>query len=254
MLIKEQEIKLLTKIYFEDNSTLTKLYSSYFSRLLFFSTYDKNKLIDWSKKVDFRISFFAKADIYNNLGNTCWELGELENALMNYMEAYKIYSFLQIENKKQFIQTITWIANCYYHLKDFKNAKIYFERIPMVDPEFFNNPDSSMYTAHYILAYGETLKELSEHIEAIKIFEKGLNLFQKGGYPFRMAECYIAINDKKKALDYLIICANIRKEDKDFGKNHTKTKEAVEMCLKLANEIKKKSTLPAWIKSYATNN
>ena len=101
------------------------------------------------------------------------------------------------------------------------------------------------FTYFYI---GECEFELGVHEKAIESLLKGFELVKKGGFPFLIAECYEALSDNVKALDYYIQSATIRKDDPEVGLEAKATQESISNARRLAKELNKEHELPDWMK------
>jgi tetratricopeptide (TPR) repeat protein len=89
--------------------------------------------------------------------------------------------------------------------------------------------------------------ELKLYSIAIDFFKKGFSTEKKGGYPFQIAKCYEALDEKELALDYFIQSAEIRKEDPGCGLENESTIDSIANTKRLAKEIGKEKQLPDWM-------
>jgi tetratricopeptide (TPR) repeat protein len=102
--------------------------------------------------------------------------------------------------------------------------------------------------------------ELANFELAIKWIFKSLDIHQKVseesllevlnserhcGLAFKLAVCYEQTKDLNNALTYYIESVKINQEH--FGRLHHKTKNAVRMARKLAQDLKRESDLPEWM-------
>ena len=72
-----------------------------------------------------------------------------------------------------------------------------------------------------------------------------LNSERHCGLAFKLAVCYEQTKDLNNALTYYIESVKINQEH--FGRLHHKTKNAVRMARKLAQDLKRESDLPEWM-------
>jgi tetratricopeptide (TPR) repeat protein len=92
---------------------------------------------------------------------------------------------------------------------------------------------------------GDCLKNLEKYLLAIDVFKKGLSIQKVGGFPFKIAQCYEALDQFEEALSYYIQSAEIRKER--LGLEATETSEAIANAQRLAKQLGKEKQLPKWI-------
>ena len=92
---------------------------------------------------------------------------------------------------------------------------------------------------------GDCLKNLEKYVLAIDVFKKGLSIQKVGGFPFKIAQCYEALDQFEEALSYYIQSAEIRKER--LGLEATETLEAIANAQRLAKQLGKEKQLPKWI-------
>jgi hypothetical protein len=88
---------------------------------------------------------------------------------------------------------------------------------------------------------------MGKYESSINAYLKGFIHEKKGAYPFKIAQCYEALNDKVNALDYYIQSATIRKEDPKVGLAKEATQEAISNAKKIAKELGKEDDLPEWM-------
>ena len=86
--------------------------------------------------------------------------------------------------------------------------------------------------------------------EAIQSYKSGFENQKKGGYPFRIAQCYEELSENHEALDYYIQSALIRRDDPEAGIEDESTQQSIKACIRLAQELKKEDELPEWIREF----
>ena len=84
-----------------------------------------------------------------------------------------------------------------------------------------------------------------DYNKAIENFKKGYEILAKGGFPYKIAQCFEALNDKKNALDYYIQSAEIRKER--IGLQDPATQDSISNAKRLAKELWREEELPEWM-------
>ena len=130
---------------------------------------------------------------------------------------------------------------------NYLKALEYYQKILEINLKNFGEKHPDIATSYFDI--GCTLKNLKRYDIAIENFKKGYQIEQIGGYPFNIALCYEALNDKVNALDYYIQSAEIRKEDQDLGIKADSTQESISNSIRLAIELDKENELPVWMKN-----
>ena len=95
---------------------------------------------------------------------------------------------------------------------------------------------------------GNMYKNLYKFDLAIVNYQKGFFIEKKGGFPYKIAQCFEALNKQKKALDYYIQSAEIRKNHPKVGLDDEATQESISNSKRLAKVLGKEEELPEWIK------
>jgi tetratricopeptide (TPR) repeat protein len=126
---------------------------------------------------------------------------------------------------------------------EYERAVAYYEKSLRIDLEIQSCPKLNQY-----YSIGDCLQKAKKYEDAISKYEKGFILQRAGGYPYRIAECYLAIGDKTEALNYFIQSAEIRKEQ--IGIEDENTLAAILKSKVLAFEIGQYDSLPQWIKEF----
>lgn len=74
-----------------------------------------------------------------------------------------------------------------------------------------------------------------------------LQFKKQGGVPFKIAQCYEALNEHENALDCYIKSATVRKDHPEGGLEAKATQEAISNAKRLAKELNKEHELPDWM-------
>ena len=127
---------------------------------------------------------------------------------------------------------------------EFNQALEYYDKCLAIQLKNLGAEHPNLTTSYNII--GNLLTKIEKYDSAIENFKKGYEILHKGGFPYRIAQCYEALNDKSQAIDYYIQSAEIRKEDN--GIEHEATQEAITNAIRLAKELNKESELPEWMK------
>lgn len=143
-------------------------------------------------------------------------------------------------------------------LNNFQRVLDYYQKCLEIRNEFFGGEDhtafeihSNIGLAHFELKnYDAALLNFNKSVEIKKNIESLNSLSEVfieigGGIAFKIAECYIALQDKATAFNYFTHCANTRKER--LGEDDERTKEAVFLVKKLASELNKLKDIPEWM-------
>jgi tetratricopeptide (TPR) repeat protein len=126
---------------------------------------------------------------------------------------------------------------------DFYKAIFYYKKSLMIDLEIQGCPKLNQY-----YSIGDCLQKMNKFEVAISNYEKGFIFQQAGGFPFRIAECYLALGKTDIALKYLIQSAEIRKGQ--LGIEDENTRSAIQKSKELALYLNQYEQLPKWIKEF----
>jgi tetratricopeptide (TPR) repeat protein len=88
-------------------------------------------------------------------------------------------------------------------------------------------------------------KNIKDFSSAINSLISGYKLSRRGGFPYHIAECYEALNDKESAFQYFLESAEIRKDS--IGKEHESTQNSIDSAKRLAKALGKEGELPEWM-------
>ena len=86
--------------------------------------------------------------------------------------------------------------------------------------------------------------------KAIGLLQKAFAELKSGGIPYKIAQCYEALDQSIKALDYYLQSTLNRKEK--IGIEDEATQQSIANTKRLAKQLNKENELPDWIKNYKT--
>ncbi len=183
---------------------------------------------------------------YKNIAFCFCEIKDYDRSIEFYEKALKID--LEISGETHLITGKTYknLASVWNKKENYQNAIEYYEKCLNIKLITFGAEIPEVATLYFEI--GNMNKSLNKFVFAIENYQKGFSIHQKGGYPFKIAQCYEELHEKEKALDYFIQCAEIRKEDPGVGIENEATQEAIENAKRLAKELNKGSELPEWMK------
>jgi tetratricopeptide (TPR) repeat protein len=168
--------------------------------------------------------FNQSSEIYNSIKNKTEHLNS-QMSFITYFNSQSYYfngdyqlalkGFISLEDSDinvitndYYIEYTEYLANTHYYTRDYKNA---------------------------INEYMKLINLTNEKTKKIEFIELS-------------AQCYIFLDEKQKALDYLTKSAEIRKNDPDFGIEAEATQESIKACIRLSKELGKEDEIPEWIK------
>ena len=126
---------------------------------------------------------------------------------------------------------------------EYDKALEYYEKCLKIKLKTLGDEHPDVASTYFYI--GTINKNLNNFVLAIENYQKGFSIHKKGGYPFKIAQCYEELNQPKEALGYYIQSAEIRKED--IGIDDEATQEAISNAKRLAKELGKEGELPEWI-------
>ena len=188
------------------------------------------------------------ATIYCNIGEVWAQKGDHIKAIDFYKVSleikYKSFGKLHPDIAKNHFS----IGKAWANYGDNKKALEHYQKCLEIEMINLGDQHPSVATTNFYI--GNCHKELSMYRNAIKSLKAGFAIEKKGGYPYRIAECYEALSENIEALNYYMQSAEIRKEDPEAGIESDATQESIKSCIRLAKELGKEDKLPEWIKSY----
>jgi tetratricopeptide (TPR) repeat protein len=211
-----------------------------------------NALAYYTKSLDITLKKYGEehpftAHSYNNIGYIYGVKHDYKSGVEFYQKALTIRIKNLGENHSEVAFTYTNIAHLSYYNEDYLISLHNYQEALNIQ---LNNLDSKHPDiANTYFNIGNTFHILNKYLEAIENFKKGFEISKKGGFSFKIAECYEALNDKENALDYYIQSAEIRKDDPEVGLEAEATQEAISNAIRLAKELGKEGELPEWMKN-----
>ena len=188
----------------------------------------------------------AVATTYNNIGVAWDNKGVYDKALEFYKSGLKIQLITLGELHPDIANNLFCIAKAWAKVGDYQKALEYYQKCLRIEIINLGDQHPSVATTNFYI--GTCQKELNMHRDAINSLKAGFAIEKKGGYPYRIAECYEALSENIEALNYYIQSAEIRKEDPEAGIESDATQESIKSCIRLAKEFGKEDELPHWIK------
>ena len=184
---------------------------------------------------------------YNNIGNALHNKGDYDKAEFYYEKCLSI-QLKTLGGKHPSVATsYSNIGSTSKKKGEYEKALEFFEKCAVIELKTLGGEYPDVATLYFEI--GECNRELTRYSLAIDFFKKGFNTLKKGGYPFQIAKCYEALDEKELALDYFIQSAEIRKDDPAFGLDNERTKESIQNVLRIAIEMERMEFVPDWIKN-----
>ncbi len=126
---------------------------------------------------------------------------------------------------------------------EYDKALEYYEKCLVIELKTLGAEHPSLASSYNNI--GDCLKNLEKYVLAIDVFNKGLSIQKVGGFPFKIAQCYEALDQFEEALSYYIQSAEIRKER--LGLEATEVLESIANAQRLAKQLAKEKDLPKWM-------
>jgi pentatricopeptide repeat protein len=201
------------------------------------------------KTLDIQLKIFGSEhpsieSTYNSIAAIYTNNGRFDSALEYYHKALIIQIKYFGENHPFVLNTYKNIAWAYSDNGELENALEF--QIKILNLELKKEIQSPTNLAAIYGNIGYIFKQLHKYKVAIKNLKKAFEFEKKGGFPFEIAQCYEAINEKENSLDYYIHSAEIRNQRKGIQDNLTQ--EAFSNSIRIAKELGKENELPDWIK------
>ena len=222
--------------------------------------YNIGQLWNYKANYDKAMVYFEKSlpiylktigENHSKVANTYYNIGHVLNYKGNYNKAIEYYEKSLEINLKILGSLHPNLADSYNGIGivlrkkgEYDCALEYFQKCLTIQLENFHSSHHDIASTYFYI--GEALENIKNYLDAIENFKKGFEIQQKGGFPFKIALCYEALNEQQEALDYYIQCAEIRKQG--IGLEHEATKEAISNAKRLAKELNKEKELPEWMK------
>ena len=184
---------------------------------------------------------------YNNIGLVWRSKGNYDKALEFYEKSLQIYLITTGDNHTSVATIYNNIGSIWRSKVNYDKALEYYEKCISIELKTKGKKHQTIALRYQMI--GDILKKMNNYDIAILNFEKGYAIQKLGGFPFNIAQCYEALNDKINALDYYIQSAEIRKEDPNVGLEAESTQESISNAIRLAKELDKEHELPEWMKN-----
>ena len=172
--------------------------------------------------------------------------GEFDKALDYYEKCLKIELKTLGEEHPSIAISYSNIGFAFENKGDYTNAIKFYHQSKEVKIIVFGKEHTSVSLIYFYI--GRCFKNLSEYNDAIESFKNGYKYYQKGGFPFNIAECYERLGEGLKAFDYFLESAELRKNDPEVGIEEEATIDTVKNVLRLAIDMGRMEELPDWIK------
>ena len=186
--------------------------------------------------------------IYYKIGELCELKENSERALYFFEKSLKIKIITLGELHPSLNNLYYKISKLYMKSELNHEAILGFKNALKIKIETNSKSKPSLQILYHNL--GCCFQNITEYQLAIDAFEKGYAIEKKGGYPFRIANCYENLGNLDDALYFSIQSAEIRKNDPKAGINHESTIESINNSLRLANQLEKQAELPEWIVNF----
>ena len=183
---------------------------------------------------------------YKNIAFCFCEIKEYDRSIEFYEKALKID--LEINGKNHLITGTTFknLASVWNKKKNYHNAIEYYEKYLNIKLTTLGAANPEVASLYFEI--GNMNKRLNKFVFAIENYQKGFIIDKKGGFPFKIAQCYEALNQPIEALDYYIQSAEIRKNHPKVGLDDEATQESISNAKRLAKELDKENELPEWMR------
>ena len=183
---------------------------------------------------------------YNQIGFSWHNKGEYDKALEYYQQGLDIRLKTYGNQHPDVAKSYYSIGMANYNKGELDKALEFYQLC--LDVQIKINGSHHPDVATYLLYIGDCQKEMQLYQEAIKSLKQGFEISKRGGYPFRIAQCYEALTENKVALEYYLQSAEIRKNDPEAGIEAEITQQSINACIRLAKELGKENELPEWIR------
>ena len=183
-------------------------------------------------------------DSYNNLGWTFEKIGQYDKAIEYHEKS--LVTRLKVHGEEHPFTGTSYnnLGSVWNDKGEYNKALDYYDKCLKIQLKTLGNEHPDVASSYNDI--GTLYLNLDEFNKAIVNFQKGLKILHKGGFPFKIAQCYEALNKPSEALEYYIQSAEIRKED--IGIEDEATQDAISNAKCLAKELNKENELPEWMR------
>ena len=183
------------------------------------------------------------AMLYDNIGMVWKSKGEYDKALEYYEKCLVIELKTLGAEHPSLASSNNNIGFLWKSKGEYDKALDYYEKCLIIELKTLGDKHPSVASSYNNI--GDCLKNLEKYVLAIDVFNKGLSIQKVGGFPFKIAQCYEALDQFEEALSYYIQSAEIRKER--LGLEATEVLESIANVRRLAKQLGKEKQLPKWI-------
>ena len=245
----EKGLEIFLKTLGENHASVATCYNNIGSVWESKGNYDK-ALEYYEKSLAIRLKILGVnhpdvASIYNSTGAVWYSKGNYDKALEYFEKSLSIRIKTIGENHPYVATSYENIAEIWRTKGNYDNALEFYDKSLAI--RLKKNTENQLSVAKSFINIGIIWKSKCNFEKAIENFKKGYEILKKGGFPYKIAECYESLNDKENALDYYIQSAKLRKEDPEVGLEAETTQHAIANALRLAKELGKEEELPEWM-------
>jgi tetratricopeptide (TPR) repeat protein len=184
------------------------------------------------------------ASVYNNLGSVYLIKNDYNKALDFYLKSLDIELLNLGKDHYGMVDLYSNIALVHYYKGNFNSALDYSLKVLELQINSLVEDHDDIAKSHFNI--GNYLEILGKYDDAISHYTSGLKIQQTISFPYKIGQCYEALNNMSEALHYFIQSAEIGKED--IGLENEATQEAIINALRLAKELGKHGELPEWMR------
>ena len=187
----------------------------------------------------------AVATSYNNIGGIWDSKGNYDKALEFYEKSLAIILKILGSEHPKVASSYNNIGLVWDSKGNYDKALEFYEKSLAIILKILGSEHPKVATSYNNI--GNIWKKKGNYDKAIENFKIGYGILIKGGFPYKIAQCYEALNEKENALDFYIQSAEIRKEDPNCGLEAESTKESINNAKRLAKQLDIENELPEWI-------
>jgi tetratricopeptide (TPR) repeat protein len=186
------------------------------------------------------------ATLYNNIGGVWSRMRKYEKALEYYDKCLLIRLKYFGDEHPSIATLFNNIGGVWRAKSEFNLAQKYYKKCLDIRLKTLGGEHPEVAESYFSL--GNMYKYLLKFDLAIVNYKKGFLIDKKGGFPFKIAQCYEALNQFIEALDYYIQSAEIRINHPKLGLDNEVTQESISNAKRIAKELNKENELPDWMK------
>ena len=183
------------------------------------------------------------ASSYNNIGLLWKSKGEFDKSLEYYEKSLAIKLKILGAEHPGVTTSYNNIGGVWMSKGEYDKALTYYEKCLAIRLKTYGAGHPRVASSYNNI--GDCLKKIEKYDLAIDAYNKGFVIQKVGGFPFKIAQCYEALDQFEEALSYYIQAAEIRKER--LGLEATETLEAIANAQRIAKQLAKEKDLPKWM-------